>query len=132
MALKVGFALGGGGVRGLANIGAMKALLQAGILPDVIAGTSMGAIVGAMYADTLDIKQVERAVRALMSSEEFRQKVQMFSGSSDMDHGFFERSSTRPRKATSSTVSCSAGQWSPQGASSPRWTASCRRRASPA
>ncbi|HXK48721.1 MAG TPA: patatin-like phospholipase family protein [Deltaproteobacteria bacterium] len=91
MALKVGFALGGGGVRGLANIGAMKALLRSGIVPDVIAGTSMGAIVGAMYADTLDVEQVERAVRVLLNSEEFRQKVQMFSGSSDMDHGFFEK-----------------------------------------
>ena len=44
MGLKLGIALGGGGVRGLANIGAIRALSDAGIIPDVIAGTSMGAI----------------------------------------------------------------------------------------
>ncbi len=91
MGTKIGFALGGGGVRGLANIGAMKALLDAGIVPDFVAGTSMGAIVGSLYADTLDIGHVERTIRALLTSEEFREKVQMLSSGSDMDRGFFEK-----------------------------------------
>lgn len=91
MARRIGFALGGGGVRGLANIGVVKALVKSGIVPDVVAGTSMGAIVGSMYADSLDIEAVEQSIRDLLGSEEFRDKVRMLSGSSDMDQGFFER-----------------------------------------
>lgn len=91
MASKIGLALGGGGVRGLANIGAVKALLEAGIVPDFVAGTSMGAIVGSLYADTLDIGDVERTIRALLDSKDFKEKIQMLSGGSDLDRSFFER-----------------------------------------
>jgi len=58
MACDIGIALGGGGVRGLANVGALKALVEAGIRPSCIAGTSMGAIIGVLYADNLDIDEV--------------------------------------------------------------------------
>lgn len=47
---KLGLALGGGGVRGLAHIGVLTAFQKAGITIDAIAGTSMGAIVAATYA----------------------------------------------------------------------------------
>jgi NTE family protein len=47
---RIGVALGGGGARGLAHILALEAVDEAGIVPSVIAGTSMGAIVGALYA----------------------------------------------------------------------------------
>ncbi|MEC9368078.1 MAG: patatin-like phospholipase family protein [Pseudomonadota bacterium] len=47
---KIGIALGGGAARGWAHIGVLKALIQAGIEPDVIAGTSIGAVVGGCYA----------------------------------------------------------------------------------
>ncbi len=46
----VGLALGGGGARGVAHIAYLKALEEQGIKPGVIAGTSSGAIVGALYA----------------------------------------------------------------------------------
>jgi NTE family protein len=46
----VGFALGGGAARGWAHIGILKTLLQAGIRPDVIVGTSIGAVVGGCHA----------------------------------------------------------------------------------
>lgn len=46
-----GMVLSGGGARGFAHVGVLKALNEAGIFPDVIAGTSAGAIVGALYAD---------------------------------------------------------------------------------
>lgn len=46
---KIGIALSGGGVRGIAHLGVLKALNEAGIFPDRIAGTSAGAIVGALY-----------------------------------------------------------------------------------
>ncbi len=46
---KIGLALGGGAARGWAHIGVLKALLKAGIRPDIIAGTSIGAVVGGCY-----------------------------------------------------------------------------------
>lgn len=48
---KIGIALGGGGSRGFAHIGVLKALEEKGINPDVISGTSAGAIVGSFLAD---------------------------------------------------------------------------------
>jgi NTE family protein len=47
---KIGLALGGGAARGWAHIGVIKALVEAGIKPDIIVGTSIGAVVGACYA----------------------------------------------------------------------------------
>jgi NTE family protein len=47
---KIGLALGGGAARGWAHIGVLKALAAAGIKPDIIAGTSIGAVVGACHA----------------------------------------------------------------------------------
>lgn len=49
---RVGLALGGGGVRGLAHVGVLRVLDEAGVPVSVIAGVSMGAIVGAAYALT--------------------------------------------------------------------------------
>jgi NTE family protein len=46
---RIGLALGGGAALGWAHIGALRALEEAGIVPDVVAGTSMGAIVGAAW-----------------------------------------------------------------------------------
>jgi len=48
--LKVGLVLSGGGAKGLAHIGALKVIEESGVKIDYIAGTSMGAIVGALYA----------------------------------------------------------------------------------
>jgi NTE family protein len=53
--VKIGLALGGGAARGWAHIGVLKALAHAGIHPDIIAGTSIGAVVGGCYsAEHLD------------------------------------------------------------------------------
>ncbi|MDI1284826.1 MAG: patatin-like phospholipase family protein [Reyranella sp.] len=46
---KIGLALGSGSARGLAHIGVLDALIEAGIEPDVVCGTSIGALVGAAY-----------------------------------------------------------------------------------
>lgn len=48
--VKIGLALGGGAARGWAHIGVLKALQKAGIKPDIIAGTSIGAVVGGCYS----------------------------------------------------------------------------------
>lgn len=51
--VKIGLALGGGAARGFAHIGVIKALEAQGIVPDIIVGTSAGAVVGALYASGL-------------------------------------------------------------------------------
>ncbi|HTH62888.1 MAG TPA: patatin-like phospholipase family protein [Paraburkholderia sp.] len=48
---RIGLVLGGGAARGWAHIGAIRALEEAGIRPDVVCGTSIGALVGAVYAN---------------------------------------------------------------------------------
>jgi NTE family protein len=60
--MKIGLALGGGGVRGMAHIAVLEALDELGLRPNIIAGTSMGAIVGALYASGMD----GRAIRELV------------------------------------------------------------------
>ncbi len=47
----IGLALGGGAARGLAHIGVIEALIEAGLEPDIIAGTSIGAVAGGFYAN---------------------------------------------------------------------------------
>ncbi len=50
--MKVGVALGSGSARGFAHIGILEYLQERGVHVDVVAGTSIGAIVGASYAAT--------------------------------------------------------------------------------
>ncbi|MFN3867530.1 MAG: patatin-like phospholipase family protein, partial [Hyphomicrobiaceae bacterium] len=57
---RIGLALGGGGARGLAHIPVLEAFDELGVKPDVIAGTSIGAIFGAAYASGIPA----RAIRA--------------------------------------------------------------------
>lgn len=47
---KIGIALSGGGARGFAHAGALKALEEFGIRPDILAGVSAGSIVASLYA----------------------------------------------------------------------------------
>jgi NTE family protein len=58
--MKTGIALGGGGAKGLAHIGVLKVLQANGIVPDMVSGTSMGALVGALYCLRNDIRSVEQ------------------------------------------------------------------------
>ena len=57
---RVGLVLSGGAARGLAHIGVLKALEEQGIRIDAIAGTSMGAIVGGLYASGYSVAELER------------------------------------------------------------------------
>lgn len=56
--MKIGLVLSGGGVRGIAHIGAIKALEENGIFPTHISGTSAGAIVGALYANNIQLEDI--------------------------------------------------------------------------
>jgi NTE family protein len=61
---RIGLALGGGSARGWAHIGVIQALNRAGIYPDIVCGTSIGALVGAAYVDG-DLDQLDAWVRSL-------------------------------------------------------------------
>ncbi len=71
MATKVGLALGGGGARGFAHIGVLKGLEALGVQIHSIAGTSMGAVIGAMYAMNPRADEVEGRMRAFLEGERF-------------------------------------------------------------
>jgi NTE family protein len=61
---KIGLALGGGSARGWAHIGVLRALHEAGIFPDIVAGTSIGAVVGGCYVAG-ELEALERFAREL-------------------------------------------------------------------
>lgn len=73
---KFGLALGGGGVKGLAHIALLKKLDQLEIKPHSISGTSMGAIIGALYAAGLSGEEIEERVKShLFSSKDGLKKT---------------------------------------------------------
>ena len=59
---KVGLALGSGSMRGIAHVGIIKVLEENQIPIDFISGSSIGALVGGIYAANKDIKQLEKLV----------------------------------------------------------------------
>lgn len=64
--------LSGGGAKGLAHIGVLRALDSLGIHPDIIVGSSMGAIVGALYASGRSSDEIDSLFRAIPSASVFR------------------------------------------------------------
>ena len=66
---KIGIARGSGASRGFAHIGFLRAIEEAGIKIDVIAGSSMGAIVGGMYAAGVPILEIEKLARGIKRSQ---------------------------------------------------------------
>jgi NTE family protein len=72
---KVGLALGGGGVRGLAHIGVLNVLEQEGIAIDLIVGTSAGALIGGAYAAGIAPREITAKVDAYLKSAEFEESA---------------------------------------------------------
>jgi len=68
---KIALALGGGGARGLAHIGVLKVLEEEQIPIDIITGTSMGSLIGAMYAQHPDINQVIKRLKSFFMSRDY-------------------------------------------------------------
>lgn len=64
----VAVVLGGGGLRGFAHVGVLRALEDAGVKPDIVVGTSAGAVVGAAYASGLSPAQIDVAARSVKLS----------------------------------------------------------------
>jgi len=61
--LKVGLVLSGGGAKGFAHVGVLKVLEEAGVEVDYVAGTSMGAIVGGLYASGYNARELDSVLR---------------------------------------------------------------------
>jgi NTE family protein len=61
--MKTGLALGGGVVYGFAHIGVLRVLEQNGIIPDIIAGTSIGSLIGGAYASGMEVKEIEKMAK---------------------------------------------------------------------
>jgi NTE family protein len=66
-----GLVLSGGGARGFAHLGVIQALNEAGIYPDIISGTSAGAIAGALYADGYSPKEIFRLMNTKSAIDYF-------------------------------------------------------------
>ncbi|HOJ03178.1 MAG TPA: BamA/TamA family outer membrane protein [Bacteroidota bacterium] len=62
---RIGLVLSGGGARGLAQVGVIRALEEAGIRPDCIVGTSIGSVVGGLYATGYSATRLNELVRTL-------------------------------------------------------------------
>lgn len=62
---KVAVVLSGGGAKGLAHIGVLKALENAGIYPDIVTGTSMGSVIGGLYATGYSADEIATIAREM-------------------------------------------------------------------
>jgi NTE family protein len=71
---RIGLVLSGGGARGVAHIGVLKVLEEQHVPIDAIAGTSMGAVVGGLYASGLSAREIERIMTSLNWQEAFRDR----------------------------------------------------------
>ena len=89
--LKIGLALGGGGARGACHIGVLRVLEDNGIIPDVIAGTSAGSMIGAMYALELNAKIVEEKYMKHIQSENFKDLGFRYIPNSEKDDSIFSQ-----------------------------------------
>lgn len=65
MDIKVGLVLSGGGAKGFAHVAVLKVLEEAGVRVDYIGGTSMGAIVGALYASGYNASQLDSILKTI-------------------------------------------------------------------
>lgn len=69
---RVGLALSGGSAKGLAHIGVLRALEAAGVHVDVVAGTSMGSLIGGLYASGYSVSEIANTARAMEWDALFR------------------------------------------------------------
>ena len=78
--MKIGLVLGGGGARGLAHIGVLQILEKYNIPIDVVVGTSMGAMVGSVYAQHPSVSYVVEKFHHFLKSEHFSAASGVFTG----------------------------------------------------
>ncbi len=75
---RVVLVLGGGGMRGWTHIGVLRALERLGLVVDEVVGTSMGAVMGAMYASGMDSKAIEGAASEFSVKDYFKLNLLKF------------------------------------------------------
>ena len=103
---RIGLALSGGGARGAAHVGVLRVLEELRIPVDYIAGTSMGSIIGGLYASGMTPDQIETALKEM-----------------DWDNVFSDRPPRIDRPFRSASLSTSPA-WSGTSASSTDWSCS--------
>ena len=81
MSKKLGFALGAGGARGLAHIGFIKAMEEAGIEADFVTGTSMGSVIGACYCSGMSADAMHKEISSISMSDLFDLSINPFGNS---------------------------------------------------
>lgn len=74
-------ALGGGGARGLAHLGALEAIMQTEIRPERFVGVSIGALIGAICAMDTDVRRIHSRVIGFLTSADFRRHQEQLFGS---------------------------------------------------
>ncbi len=76
--MKLGIALGGGGVRGLAHVSILEVLDDLQLRPTVMSGSSMGAIVGALYASGMSAREIREVVerRLILKNDTWRDVIE--------------------------------------------------------
>jgi len=98
---KVGLVLSGGGAKGFAHIGALKAIDEAGIRVDYIGGTSMGAVIGSLYAAGYSANAIEEIMKNLdfrdFMQHEVSRKAKPFY-QKENDHKYVLRLSVEDKK----------------------------------
>jgi NTE family protein len=75
--IKIGLALGGGGAKGLAHIGVLKVLEKNNIIPQYVAGASMGALIGAYYSLGFNLDYLEKQILSLDKKTMIRKFVDL-------------------------------------------------------
>src|SRR5512146_2185241 len=90
---KIGLALGGGAARGLAHLGILKVLEDARVPFDMIAGTSLGALIGGLYALQPDAEywmgRVDQYLRSFRSRKTRLEFIRRLESPDSKNHGFF-------------------------------------------
>jgi len=89
---RIGLAFGGGFARGLAHVGILKVLEEEGIVPDFIAGTSVGAVIGAAYCSGVSAKELEEIASIVRFKDFARYTISRFGlCTNDRMTGFLHR-----------------------------------------
>ncbi len=91
MGFKIGLALGGGGSKGLAHLGVIKALEEADIAIDIVTGASIGAVVGAIYSTNAQIHNVIKQIHDYLHSEDFQRTRLEFIKNSQFEENSYIR-----------------------------------------
>ena len=103
--LKIGLALGGGAARAFSHIGVLDRLTKHGIPIDIVTGTSMGAIIGAMYATQPDVAAIKARFAAYIESDVFDESgFNFFKELDSHDEGILAEMGRRARRGVFNTL----------------------------